>query len=116
MNGYCQDISGFLNHCDIFTYLSYIDNAPIAILEAMSFGIPIVSNRVGAVPKILQQGEYGFCASNKQEYSSYLSLLIRSRQLRREMGQKAFVRAHDFHINKVASQFCELYVDFLISR
>lgn len=43
---------------DMFVLPSYAEGLPVAILEAMSFGLPIISTNVGAIPEVIE-GENG---------------------------------------------------------
>lgn len=40
---------------DIFVLPSYAEGLPVAILEAMSFGLPIISTTVGAIPEVVKR-------------------------------------------------------------
>lgn len=48
-----------LNWADIFILPSYNEGLPIAILEAMSYGMPIISTNVGGIPVVVRTGENG---------------------------------------------------------
>lgn len=43
-----------LNWADIFILPSYNEGLPIAILEAMSYGMPIISTNVGGIPEVVK--------------------------------------------------------------
>jgi glycosyltransferase involved in cell wall biosynthesis len=49
-----------LNECDIFILPSYNEGLPIAILEAMSYKMPIISTTVGGIPEVVENGVNGF--------------------------------------------------------
>jgi glycosyltransferase involved in cell wall biosynthesis len=97
-NGYNLDIrfSGFLyqpeivlSNSDIFLYYSYHDNFPNAILEAMACGLPVVTNKVGAVSEIIENGKDGYIAESEEEFLDCLGKLVSSVELRRLIGSKA---------------------------
>lgn len=53
------------NHIDIFINLSLSEGIPVSIMEAMSFGIPIIATAVGGTPEIVKNGFNGFLLSNR---------------------------------------------------
>ena len=40
----------------VFVLPSYMENAPLALLEAMAAGVPVVATRVGGVPELVPEG------------------------------------------------------------
>lgn len=44
---------------DVFILPSYSEGMPVSILEAMSYGMPIISTRVGGIPEIVKSGLNG---------------------------------------------------------
>ena len=44
-----------LNNSNVFILPSYNEGLPIAILEAMSYGLAIISTNVGGIPEIVNQ-------------------------------------------------------------
>ena len=50
----------YLRDADIFLLPSYNEGMPMAILDAMGCGLPIVSTDVGGIPKIVRQGINGY--------------------------------------------------------
>lgn len=49
-----------IDESDVFFLPSYNEGMPMAILDCMGRGMPIVSTDVGGIPKIVQEGENGF--------------------------------------------------------
>jgi glycosyltransferase involved in cell wall biosynthesis len=48
-----------LQEADIYILPSYSEGMPISILEAMSYGMPIISTDVGGIPEIVQENVNG---------------------------------------------------------
>ena len=52
--GYQTNVHSWLELFDVFVFPSHSEACPIAVLEAMQVGVPMVATRVGEVPRMLQ--------------------------------------------------------------
>jgi glycosyltransferase involved in cell wall biosynthesis len=57
--GLRSDVSAILAAADVFVLPSLAEGLPLALLEAMFAGCPIVASRVGEIPRVLQDGAAG---------------------------------------------------------
>jgi len=104
-----------LPNTDIYVHLCRLESFGYSVLEAMSFGLPIVSTRQWAMPEIVADGVNGFLVNDfkddinseawfKKTYDeglAVISRLIEDVQLRRQMGDASFKRIQDvFDIEK----------------
>ena len=67
------------NHVDLFIHVSSSEGIPVSIMEAISFGIPVVATNVGGTNEIVVDGEDGFLLGKDfelKELSSLISYLI----------------------------------------
>ncbi len=46
--------------CHIYLHPTLLDGQPLAILEAMAYGLPVISTRIGAIPDTIEHGRNGF--------------------------------------------------------
>jgi len=104
----------YFSDSDIFSYFSYEDNMPIAVMEAMASGLPVISNRVGAIDEIITDGKDGFIVSNHQNYQNTLLKLMNNFNLRKEIGQAAISKIKNkFSWEIIFPQWIELYKKLL---
>ena len=99
---------------DIFAYFSYEDNMPIAIMEAMAVGLPVVTNKIGAVNEIINSGKDGFIVSEHQAYQNTLLKLMNDVVLRRDIGAAARKKIKEkFSWQTILPKWIELYKNLL---
>jgi glycosyltransferase involved in cell wall biosynthesis len=49
-----EEVSDLLRQADLFALTSYWENLPVALLEALSSGLPVVATGVGGVPEVIK--------------------------------------------------------------
>jgi len=55
-----EDKDHLLRESDVFFLPSYNEGMPMSILDAIGYGLPVVSTDVGGIPKIVHQGMNGY--------------------------------------------------------
>lgn len=49
----------FLSHADVLIHPTYMDSFGMIILEAMSFGLPVIASNMYAIPEMVEEGKNG---------------------------------------------------------
>jgi glycosyltransferase involved in cell wall biosynthesis len=57
--GFRDDITDVINCLDVFVISSHHEGIPMALLEAMALGKPVVATAVGGVPEVIEHGISG---------------------------------------------------------
>ena len=55
-----EEKQNYLTQANVFLLPSYFEGTPVAILEAMAYGLPVVSCSVGGIPALISEGKTGF--------------------------------------------------------
>lgn len=55
----------YLAACDCLALPSYTEGAPVVIMEALARNLPVVATRVGAIPKMIKEGQSGILINMK---------------------------------------------------
>jgi glycosyltransferase involved in cell wall biosynthesis len=59
LRGFRRDVAAELERMDLFVLPSLHEGLPMAVLEAMAAGVPVVASRVGAVTEVIRDGVDG---------------------------------------------------------
>ena len=105
-----------LCNADIYILPSYGEGMPNSILEAMAFGLPIITTPVGGIPDVFVNKETGFYIDTfeSQEIVEKLKLLIDKPELRYKMGRSNYQRAQkDFMSDMVAKRLEQIYEEVI---
>ena len=110
-----RDIKEILPILDIFVICSLWEGQPIAMLEAMAEGTPVVATSVGGIPEILVNGKDGLLAEAKDPDSlaKQIIKMAENEELRKNVSQhaKETVQAYSLpiYIRKLEKYFIDAY-------
>lgn len=101
-----------LKESGIFLFPSYYEGMPMAVLEAMAYGMAIVTTRVGGIPHLLEDGGSGYlCEPGDIEgLSKRLLELSKDGDERRKMGERARQKAiEEYSMESHMKKLMDLY-------
>ena len=90
-------IEDYLQIADVGLYTSDAESFCLSILEAMCFGCPSVSTRVGGIPEVVEDGENGVLVpqGDVDALAKALEALIHDPSRRHALGRAAQARARE---------------------
>lgn len=93
--GECGDMPARYRSLDMLLSTSWHEGTPLAVLEAMACGLPVVATEVGGVPEIVVSGATGWlvAAGNEAEMAERTVALLQSPPTMRRFGRAARERA-----------------------
>ena len=92
------------------------EGMPMSMLEAMSYGMPVVATRVGAVPEMIDDGVHGLLSPPRDAaaLAKTMQQMALHHDSRREMGRAALQLARTrFSLARFANDLEELYGSIL---
>lgn len=97
LTGQRRDVAALVSAADLFVLPSLTEAMPLALLEAMSAGVPVVATRVGGVPEVVEDGVTGRLAAPRDEagLAEAIAAMLKDRPSALRMGRagQARVRA-----------------------
>lgn len=95
-----------LKSSDIFVFPSFNEGQPLVVIEAMAFGLPVISSSVGAIPDTMEEGVNGFMIkSNKStDFVERILSIIKNPELfacLSEMNLKTYEKRY------TSAQYCQ---------
>jgi glycosyltransferase involved in cell wall biosynthesis len=109
--GQRPDVADILGSLDAFVHPASKDPCPLAVLEAMAAGLPIVAYADGGVPELIVNAESGLLAPRGDviDLSGLMGLLRRDHELASSLGEAAAVRATtEFTPERAGAEFGDI--------
>jgi glycosyltransferase involved in cell wall biosynthesis len=116
MPGFRADGRRLMSAMDVYLMTSEFEGLPIALLEAMTLGKPVVSTAVGGVPEVIEHGTTGMMApvGAIDELGDCVLRLIDDAALRVRMGQAAAAKVEsEYHVRRRIEAIENLYHEVL---
>lgn len=83
-------------NADLFVFPTFYENEafPLVLLEALQYGLPIISTFEGGIPEMIINNETGLLveSQNAEMLANKISALLSDPVLRKEMGHKGYQR------------------------
>ena len=113
--GYRNDVARILSILTLTAMSSLWEGLPIAFLESMSAGKPIVANDVDGASDVVIDGETGFLVPPHQpsQMAERILYLLNNEKLCNEMGHVAQQRSRYFSTQRMVRQIESLYKELL---
>ncbi len=100
----------YFRNAEIFVYPSYNEGVPMAVLEAMASGLPIVGSRVGGLPDLIKDNGILFEPGQPEQLADILCNLAGEPALRFSMQKKSFQMVSEkFSVHQHISNLVEIY-------
>ncbi len=116
--GLRSDTTALYAAADVFILSSRTEGLPMALLESMSGGLPVVATKVGAVPQVLE-GDCGLLVdpARPKQLAERMHRLLKDDALRASLGRRARQRVAAQHsAENMARAYLHVYRQAQLAR
>jgi glycosyltransferase involved in cell wall biosynthesis len=100
----------YFQNADIFVYPSYHEGIPMAVLEAMASGLPIIATRVGGLPDLVHENGILTDPGHPKQLADAIGKLALDPKKRLAMQKKSYQAVCErFNIDRHISDLVEIY-------
>lgn len=112
--GFKDDISDELINNDVYILSTHYEGLPISIIEAMSYGLPILATNVGGNSEMLENNINGFLFTSKDELAEKLNYLINNPETVKKMGQESYrIFSDEYSLSQCLTKINNSYLELL---
>jgi len=115
--GFRKDILRILAAMDIFVMPSIDEGLPIAMLEAMAVGLPVIVTSVGEIPRVIENKQNGILIEpkNSEMLANKIIYLMENYKIRGDIIDKAWQTVKAKYSNEAMSKSYALIYDRLLN-
>ncbi len=118
--GYVTDVPALLQQADCFVFPSFQEGLPVAVMEAMAVGLPVIASRIRGITDLIEHTKGGYLVEDwePENYAVKVRRMFEeeqaksdtSRDTRRlEMGEWNRQRIQEFAIEVVEEKMRQIY-------
>ena len=113
--GYRRDVVDICSEADVFAMPSKREGLPVASLEAMYCGLPLVTSRCRGIVDVMEDGVTGFMHDfdDVQGFATSISELKDNAKLRESMGEENKKRVTPYCLEETKNEILKIIIDIL---
>jgi glycosyltransferase EpsD len=109
--GFRKDIYEIYRSADLFVFPSYQEGLPVALMEAMASGLPVVCSKIRGNIDLIEEGKGGYLIDPKKplEFADKINKLYKDRKLRNSFASNNNNHINNFSIKNVIDKISQIY-------
>ncbi len=108
-----EELPSYYRTADVFVYPSLYENFAQPILEAASYGVPVIATPIGIAKEIIADGETGFLVAADPSALCHALGQLADSSFRNSLGAKLQETVRNkFAWDRIMNQYMELYRSF----
>ena len=107
--GFRKDIGEICAASDLFVFPSLQEGLPVALMEAMACGLPVICSGIRGNVDLIQNGIEGEIANNSTDFANAIVKLKNNHLLCSEYAKNAMEKIKQFDLPIVVKQMKDIY-------
>ena len=109
--GFRRDVHRLCSAADLFLFASFQEGLPVAVMEAMACGLPIVASAIRGNTDLIDPGRGGFLVDPEDAagFAGAIRAILSDRERLEQMKQYNLKKVRTYSIGAVTEQMAELY-------
>lgn len=118
--GYVKDVPDVLSECDCFVFPSFQEGLPVAVMEAMAVGLPVVASEIRGITDLIEHTKGGYLVQgfDSVDYSvkirrmfteKYGKSAVPREKRRQQMGEFNQEKVKGFSVEIVENKMRQIY-------
>lgn len=109
--GFRKDVEKLCGAADLFLFASRQEGLPVAVMEAMACGLPIIASKIRGNTDLIDNGKGGYLIqpTDLEGFAKAIISVINNREKAKLMKDYNFKKIKEYSEEKVMEQMAELY-------
>lgn len=108
--GFRKDIPEILSAADVFLFPSLREGLPVALMEAMASGLPVVCSNIRGNSDLIEGEKGGYLvAPNEKDFRSAIEQILNNRPLWKKMGEFNKQVISEYDVSVIEKHTMEIY-------
>lgn len=104
-----EEVRALLRASDVFVFPSYFEAMPLAVIEAMAAGLPIVAADIESLREVAGNVALYVAPEDSKALAASIRSLLEDQGMAKELGRQAVIRATKFTVNRMADEYENLF-------
>lgn len=110
--GYRSDIYEICNSADLFVFMSHREGLPVALMEAMACGLPVICSNIRGNTDLIEDGVTGLISCNNSEkLANNIKTIQEDSLFRKELSNAVLNKIQVFDLKNVVEEMRKIYLD-----
>ena len=113
--GFRKDIYKLCCAADLFLFASLQEGLPVAVMEAMACGLPIIASRIRGNTDLIDEGKGGYLLEPRDTkgFESTIKSVMQNKEKIKYMKEYNLIKIQRYSMENIIRQMGNLYTDFM---